>query len=265
MEVWQKFLKEQNIDRSDIDSMSAEMDDLLANRVSPKIKEFQLRLAKLGMSEENIKNFIQFEGMSAKREKREVVLQRKIVALEKFAKIPLNKMPQQMKVMPGLEIEMMHNNLSWKGKVGDPKAPKWVQTKIPGWRTDNPFYPDSPQALGSAGRGILFRKLIAAAKQVKKAPAVQQKQAPAVQQKQTPAVQQKQTPAVQQKQTPAASNDIVKKVQSGKWTKSGKSFPKANPEVINLIYKLQGLIGAKQDGVFGKETAKAIQRKYYGK
>ena len=65
--------------------------------------------------------------------------------------------------------------------------------------------------------------------------------------------------------TPPASNDIVKKVQSGKWTKGGKSFPKANPEVINLIYKLQGLVGAKQDGVFGKETAKAIQRKYYGK
>ena len=64
---------------------------------------------------------------------------------------------------------------------------------------------------------------------------------------------------------PGASNDVVKKVQSGKWTKGGKSFPKANPEVINLIYKLQGLIGTEQDGVFGNETAKAIRKKYYGK
>lgn len=80
--------------------------------------------------------------------------------------------------------------------------------------------------------------------------------------------QKEQTPAAQtpEKEVAAsAPNDVVKKVQSGNWTKGGKSFPKANPEVINLIYKLQGLIGAKQDGVFGKETARAIRRKYYGK
>lgn len=99
---------------------------------------------------------------------------------------------------------------------------------------------------------------------IKKTPEVVKVKKAAVQKKATPVnapVQKKAAPEVA---TPAA-NDIVKKVQSGKWTKGGKSFPKANPEVINLIYKLQGLIGATQDGVFGKETAKAIQRKYYGK
>ena len=99
---------------------------------------------------------------------------------------------------------------------------------------------------------------------ITKTPEVVKVKKAAAQRKATPVnapAQKKDTPEV----APAAANDIVKKVQSGNWTKGGKSFPKANPEVINLIYKLQGLIGAKQDGVFGKETARAIRRKYYGK
>ena len=284
MEVWKKFLKEQDA-MADIDSMLDDADDELSGRVSPKIKQLQQRLAKLGMSKDDVSNFIQFQGMMGKRgENKEATLERKIAALEKFASTPLSKLPQRMKVTPGEQIELTLNQNSWSGKVGDPEAPKWVQTIIPGWQTKNPIYPASPNALGMAGREILFRKLRKFASQPKKAPIVQQKQAPAVQQKQAPPVQQKKAPIAQQKQAapvqqkkavvaqepvqkaePTVPNDVVKKVQSGKWTKGGKSFPKANPDVINLIYKLQGLIGAKQDGVFGKETARAIQRKYYGK
>ena len=282
MEVWKRFLKEE---MPDIDSMLDDSDAMLSGKVSPKIKQLQQRLMKLGMSKGDASNFTDFQGMMGKRgENKEATLERKVAALERFANTPLNKLPQQMKVKPGQQIQLSLNQNSWEGKVGDPKAPGWVKTIIPGWQTKNPIYPGAPSALGMAGKEILFRKLRAAASQTKKTPVVQQKQTPAVQKKQTPAVQKKQTPVVQQKQTPAVQkkqtpvaqkpekvvappvpNDIVKKVQSGKWTKGGKSFPKANPEVINLIYKLQGLVGAKQDGVFGKKTAKAIQRKYYGK
>ena len=63
------------------------------------------------------------------------------------------------------------------------------------------------------------------------------------------------------------TDDVFEKVKSGDWDdgESGKSFPNANEEVVKLIHKLQSIVGATKDGVFGSETARKIRQSYYGK
>tara|TARA_R100001510_G_C7621962_1_gene182635 strand:- start:370 stop:939 length:570 start_codon:yes stop_codon:yes gene_type:complete len=176
MENWRGFSKKalnedpfadaksrfRNLD-SALDSAEDELfrDDPFSKKESPKIKEFKQRLSKLGFSEKEVDDFITFEGMGMGGTK-EQILEKKIIALEEFSNTPFNKMPQTMKVTPGRVIQMRHNRLSWKGKVGDPEAPTWVQTLIPGWKTSNPVYPSAPTSLGMSGRVLLVRKLKAA-------------------------------------------------------------------------------------------------------
>ena len=135
-------LSEQGFDKKKFDQMMAGANDMFgddpfSNKESPKIKEFKKRLSKLGFTEEEVGGFIDFQGMGVDGTKEER-LEKKIIALESFANTPFNKMPQKMKVTPGIDFKIRHNRLYWEGKVGGPEAPRWVQILVPGWKTSNP-------------------------------------------------------------------------------------------------------------------------------
>ncbi|HBT09207.1 MAG TPA: hypothetical protein DEB18_06680, partial [Leeuwenhoekiella sp.] len=196
MENWRKFLNEEEgpkIDQAAMDAAMGSMKGMLSGKgpkLSPKRAKIQQRLEKIGMSKSEAVKFIEFKGMGGDAE-----LEKNVAGLEKYAQTPLNKWPQQGKLSPGDPFELTTNQRSWKGQVGDPKAPAWIQNRIPGWTTKNPIYPATPEELGFDGMRLLNRKLRAAAGKVPQA-AAQQKQAPAA-----AAAQQKQAPAAaQQKQ-----------------------------------------------------------------
>ena len=159
-------LSEQGLDQKKFDQMMAGADNMFgddpfSNKESPKIKEFKQRLSKLGFTEGEVGDFIDLQGMGVGGTKEER-LEKKIIALESFANTPFDKMPQKLKLIPGQDVKIRHNRLSWNGKVGDPSAPKWVQILAPGWKTDNPVFPAAPMKLGMHGKTLLLRKLKAA-------------------------------------------------------------------------------------------------------
>lgn len=161
-------LSEQEIDRERLDQMMKGADDMFgddpfSNKESPKIKELKQRLSRLGFTEEEVEQFIESEALGEfTQSAKEKELEKKIIALENFANTPFNKMPQKLKITPGEDFEISYNRLNWSGKVGDASAPKWVQILVPGWKTNNPAYPNSPTTLGSYGHTLLIRKLKAA-------------------------------------------------------------------------------------------------------
>ena len=78
--------------------------------------------------------------------------------------------------------------------------------------------------------------------------------------------QEAQTEESDDERTISYSPDVFEKVKSGDWDDgaSGKAFPNANEEIVKTIHKLQFMVGAKMDGVFGSETARKIRQSYYG-
>ena len=208
MESWRKFLIEKfDFDETDSEDAFSDLENI-GKGPSPEIMKLQQRLEKLGISNEDSKSFIDFEGMSATRGASKIdTLEKKVAALERFANTPINKMPQTMKVTPGEEIDVIHGRRSWKGKVGDPKAPPWVQMMIPGWKTNNPIWPKAPMDLGLYGKTILFQKLRAAGGKIPQAAAQQKKAPPATDQEKAQA----QPPAPEKPPKKVVPLDTLKK------------------------------------------------------